>query len=614
MLMYILSVPLAFLAASTTILSSPLRSRTEYAVKDTHHVPRKWHKVGPAPAHALLNLHIGLKQSQFDELERHLYEVSTPSHPRYGQHLTNEEVDELVKPADDTLNLVHDWLFDSGIDRAQLSYNRAKDFIKVSLPVGEIERLLDTKYSIYKHLDGDRILRAPEWSLPKHLHDHIDVIQPTNSFFRPAGRRTTLKTIKPFEEVEAAPAPDFTAETEIAATPDSENAAVAKVCNTTFVTPLCLRTFYGTKGYKPQVPGQNQVGLADFLGEVNNRSDVQIFLEMFRKAAAPEAETFSVDVINGGNNQQTPDNATQLAAGKDLEGNLDAETIIGIDYPTPLTAFTTGGMPPFDPDDLTPTDTNEPYLQFLNAVLDMDTLPQIISSSYGDDEQTVPEAYAKKVCNLFAQLGAKGTSFLCASGDNGVGPTGDCFTNDGKNTSTFLPSFPDGCPYVTSVGATKNFNPEVVAFDTANGFSSGGGFSNYFARPTYQNDNSVVKNYISSLGGEFDGLYNQAGRGYPDIAAQGQRFVTIWNGTIVILDGTSASTPTASAILALVNDALLAAGKPALGFLNPWLYSTGYSSFSDITSGSAIGCGGSGFPALAGWDAVSGLGTPVSIA
>ena len=179
------------------------------------------------------------------------------------------------------------------------------------------------------------------------------MIQPTNSFFRPAGRRTTLKTIKPFEEVEAAPAPDFTAETEIAATPDSENAAVAKVCNTTFVTPLCLRTFYGTKGYKPQVPGQNQVGLADFLGEANNRSDVQIFLEMFRKAAAPEAETFSVDVINGGNNQQTPDNATQLAAGKDLEGNLDAETIIGIDYPTPLTAFTTGGMPPFDPDDLT---------------------------------------------------------------------------------------------------------------------------------------------------------------------------------------------------------------------------------------------------------------------
>ena len=185
------------------------------------------------------------------------------------------------------------------------------------------------------------------------MHEHIDTIQPTNSFFRPAGRRRTLKTLEPLQEVNAAPAPDFSAETEVAATPDASNAAVAKVCNTTFVTPLCLRTFYGTKGYTPQVPGQNQVGLTDFLGEANNRSDVQIFLEMFRKVAAPEAETFTVDVINGGNNQQTPDTPTQLAAGKDLEGNLDAETIIGIDYPTPLTAFTTGGMPPFDPDDLT---------------------------------------------------------------------------------------------------------------------------------------------------------------------------------------------------------------------------------------------------------------------
>ena len=244
----------------------------------------------------------------------------------------------------------------------------------------------------------------------------------------------------------------------------------------------------------------------------------------------------------------------------------------------------------------------------------MDSLPQVISSSYGDDEQTVPEAYAKKICNLFAQLGAKGVSFLVASGDDGVGKTGDCFSNDGENTSEFLPSFPPTCPFVTAVGATKDFNPEVAAFDPANNFASGGGFSNYFKRPSYQDDNKVVQNYISSLGGEFAGLFNTTGRGYPDIAAQGQRFVTIWNGTVTLLDGTSASTPTASGVLELVNDALIAAGKSPLGFLNPWLYSTGYTAFTDITSGSAIGCGTSGFPAFAGWDAVTGFGTPVCIA
>lgn len=243
-------------------------------------------------------------------------------------------------------------------------------------------------------------------------------------------------------------------------------------------------------------------------------------------------------------------------------------------------------------------------------MLDLKFIPQVISNSYGDDEQTVPEDYARKVCSLFAQLGARGVSFLTASGDNGVGRAGTCVSNDGKNTTEFLPSFPDTCPFVTSVGGTKNVNPEVAAFDPRNGFASGGGFSNYFERPAYQNDNDVVTKYISSLGGTFAGLFNTTGRGYPDISAQSQSFVTIWNGTIRLLDGTSASTPTASAIISLVNDALIAAGKPVLGFLNPWLYSTGYAAFTDVTSGSAIGCGGTGFPAATGWDAVTGFGTP----
>ena len=249
-------------------------------------------------------------------------------------------------------------------------------------------------------------------------------------------------------------------------------------------------------------------------------------------------------------------------------------------------------------------------MDFLQAVLAEKKLPQIISSSYADDEQTVPFSYAKRVCNQFIQLGARGVSYLAASGDSGVGETGYCFSNDGKNSSTFLPTFPDSCPYITSVGATKNFNPEVVAFDPRNGFAPGGGFSYYFDRPNYQNDRDVVANYVKGLGGEFNGLYNKKGRAYPDLAAQGQNFLTVWNGTIVRLDGTSASTPTAAAILALVNDALLAAGKPVLGFLNPWLYKQGYKAFTDITSGSAIGCGGDGFPAKEGWDPVTGFGTP----
>jgi tripeptidyl-peptidase-1 len=156
-----------------------------------------------------------------------------------------------------------------------------------------------------------------------------------------------------------------------------------------------------------------------------------------------------------------------------------------------------------------------------------------------------------------------------------------------------------------------NHSPEIVAFDALDAFSSGGGFSSYFPRPSYQD--AVVPQYVSSLKGSFSGLYNPNGRAYPDIAAQGFHFVTTWNGTEVWLDGTSASTPAASAVISLVNDFLIASGRPPLGFLNPWLYAGGFKAFTDITSGSAIGCGTEGFPAQKGWDAVTGWGTPVSI-
>jgi hypothetical protein len=103
-----------------------------------------------------------------------------------------------------------------------------------------------------------------------------------------------------------------------------------------------------------------------------------------------------------------------------------------------------------------------------------------------------------------------------------------------------------------------------------------------------------------------------SGRAYPDISCNGQRHAIVWNGTGAREDGTSASTPTCSAVLALLNDALITAGRPTLGFLNPWLYSEGYKYFTDITNGSSAGCNTSGFPATVGWDAVTGFGTPVS--
>lgn len=127
---------------------------------------------------------------------------------------------------------------------------------------------------------------------------------------------------------------------------------------------------------------------------------------------------------------------------------------------------------------------------------------------------------ANRTCSLFAQLGARGVSVIFSSGDSGVSSA--CQTNDGKNTTRFLPIFPGSCPFVTTVGGTFRVQPERAASFSA------GGFSDIFPRPAYQD--AAVTKYLGILGDRWKGLYNPAGRGFPDVAAQSFNFTTINGG------------------------------------------------------------------------------------
>lgn len=585
----------AVLAAQAAI-ATPIKARSPYAVKETHHVPRDWTKMERARGDHVIHLQIGLKQGNFDELERHLYEVSDPDHRRYGQHLSGREVDALVRPKKETRNSVREWLEENGIRDGE--YSSGEDWISVPLPVSVIEDLLDTEYHHYRHKSGHVVARTTSWSLPRHLHDHIDTIQPTTSFFRAAAQEATYINA-PAEVPSSYSVPS-----------DDE---IARVCNITSVSPDCFATLYKTRDYKATAGLKNQVGFTNYLGEAPIRPDTAKFLQKNRPIAVSSAKTFRQVSIDNGPVQDGPLSIEQAAQGISREANLDVQAIAGISWPVKITSYSTGGEPPFNPDISTPTNTNEPYLVWVNWLLQQKFIPQVISTSYGDSEQTVPQSYAERVCKQLAQVGARGTTLFFSSGDSGVGATNTCFSNDGKNNTQFLPAFPASCPYVTTVGATMNFEPEESAYRpprTFNGsfYASGSGFSNYFTRPQYQN--KVVPRYVKNLKGEYSDLYNQNGRAYPDLSAQGLYFAYVWNGTEGTISGTSASSPLTAGIFSLVNDALISRGKAPLGFLNPWLYKKGYKGLNDITKGSSHGCNVEGFPVAEGWDPVTGFGTP----
>ncbi|KZV69308.1 subtilisin-like protein [Peniophora sp. CONT] len=580
---------LAFLLTVVTLTGaspSPLSRRWgDMEVKHawTEGAPAKWLPIGSPPTGSTIDLRIKLKSAEPDALVTTLLEVSDPSHSRYGAHLTFDEASKLVAPHPDTHSIVSDWLSAHEIGGDTIRPVFTGDWLLLeAVPVSTANTLLGASYQMYTHEETkDTILRTLSYSLPSRLHEHVRVVAPTTFFGSP----------EPFRATSAISQDGLVLDNDEAIRNDIPNsdAAVPASCART-ITPACLKALYNTTAYTPQATDKNILGVAGYLEEFAVQADLTSFANRFLTGAS--SATFSLVEINGGqNNQNEPG----------VEADLDIQYTTAMSFPTPQIYFSTGGSPPFIADDNTPTNSNEPYLDFLQAFVTQNPLPQTLTTSYGDDEQTVPVDFATEVCNMFATLGTMGTSVLFSSGDFGVGGA-DCRTNDGTNMVRFQPIFPATCPFVTSVGGTTRVNPEVAA-----GLSSGG-FSNVFARPSYQS--VAVSAFLSANGNTNAGLFNTTGRGFPDVAAQAENFQVVLGGSVVNVAGTSCASPTVAGVVSLLNDFLLSQNKATLGFLNPLLYSTGQAGLNDITSGSNPGCNTPGFSAIAGWDPVTGLGTP----
>lgn len=581
---------------------------------ETHRVPNSFTKREIPPSHKhTLNLKIGLKSDGIEVIKKRLVDVSNPNSPQYGKYLTSREVKDLSSPSRSTLDAVTGWLLAHGFNESSLNWSHNEDWVTLEkVPVKQVEEMLNTTYHYYQHDDGETLIRTESYSLPEDLHRHIELIQPTTMFGRIQPKSSIVRSaskphnprIKRFEIIQRKRGAEANQSEKKPKLPPFFNS-----CNDPFsVSNSCLRELYRTSSYKLKSRGQvNKIGVTAYAGERAFYDDLEDFLQ---KEGLPSNYNFTAVSVNGGTNPQTntPEEMAMHAGG---EGNLDIQTTIGFTAPMPNIFYTISGTPPFNPDLFTPTNSNEPYLEWLEYMASRPDkeIPQVISNSYGDDEQTVPINYARRVCNQFAVLGARGVSLIFSSGDDGVGKEGTCLSNDGRNATQFIPIFPATCPYVTAVGATQNFNPEVaVSVDGPGGFTSGGGFSNYFTMPKYQSQH--VGRYLSNFRSDYDKLYNRNGRGVPDVSAQGAKYLITWQTRRVRVSGTSAAAPTFASVIALLNDYRLANSLPPLGFLNPWIHGEGYKALTDITVGNSAGCGTPGFPTAKGWDPVTGLGTP----
>lgn len=152
--------------------------------------------------------------------------------------------------------------------------------------------------------------------------------------------------------------------------PSASGGKVDASCNTT-ITVACLKELYNAVGYTPQANTGNKVSVTGYLDQFANINDLQLFYA--DQVPSAVNSSFKIVSINGGFG------AALLPIVQLLNWcDVDTQFAFGIAHPIPATFYTTAGSPPFIPDIGTPTDSNEPCLQWVDFVLSHPNPPQTI--------------------------------------------------------------------------------------------------------------------------------------------------------------------------------------------------------------------------------------------
>ena len=451
-------------------------------------LPLGWRHVGCPPDDDTLRLQISLVQRNISLLQSALHRVSDPDSPCYGKYLDRDEVDDLFKPPDHVKDEVRSWLRRAGVSSRDIDVGN--HHVSFSTSIGNANSLLNATFLTYAR-EGVRKIRTTHYYIPESVNEHIHLISPTVYF---GGGSAKVETRPQSYERSV-----------------SSGFEVAESCQT-FWTPDCLRDVYRVDNYTADPNSGSRIAWGAYFNGSASYTDVEKYEDLY----GIPARNFSVELVNGAiNNQDSTKTRSHLV-------DIDALNIIALTKgQLPLTQYSVGGLAPYIPnaDGPTPADNdNEPYLALYQYMLSKTNaeLPQVITNSNSDDEQTVPRKYAERVCDSIGMLGLRGISVIQTMG--GVGPGTACLSNDGKNQPQFTPQFPASCPYITGVGETNQTNP-LVTWNI-----SSGGFSFYFDRPRYQEE--AVETYFSNHISEetlayYKPFINQRGRASPDLSLQG---------------------------------------------------------------------------------------------
>lgn len=605
----------------SALLESPLVALGKRAVP-----PPGSRALGSLAPTRLMHLGIALSPRDPQALEAYATAVNTPGSRTLGHFITPQQFRSEFGPKPATIAAVKEVLRAEGFSVSAPSANGL--IIPVTASVAVVQRALHVSMRAYR-LPGDTAGWAagtpPELQSP--IADDVtailgldDLAGPHDTIERPRARATAAGKGNVADRIQPR-TPN--------GGPNACAQAASKAEKDTGWTFNALAKAYGVSGlYKGGALGQGET-VAIFELEPFSRGDIKTFDTCYFGAgvAAGMLQRLHVVAVNGG----IPSGPGTGEAALDVEDISALAPHATIDvYEAPSATIGTQ----YAADDI------------YNSIVNADTA-NVISTSWGLCEPAfqVASPGAQEVENtIFEEAAAQGQSVFAAAGDSG---SNDCAFG---STAIVSPSpvqvdDPASQVFVVGVGGTTltsdSLPPlETVWNDGPLGGGGGGGISDTWPSPAWQADSGVA--------GVLNSYSQQASYGFcesdpsaaptappcrevPDVTIDadedtGTSFYQASGGGWGTIGGTSTAAPMWAAITTDIASSTSCADlalnsqnhERDLGFVAPALYEAAATAapgadFNDITTGNNDIFGLSdGYPATAGYDLASGLGSPVA--
>jgi len=588
--------------------------------------------LGPlAPSH-VMQLGIALAPRDAASLEAYATSVNTPGSPSFGHFISPAQFRAAFGPTPSAIAAVQEVLRAEGFSVSSPSENGL--IMPVTAPVSVVERALHLDMRAYGLSDGTTgwaATTAPKLQVPiagdVTAILGLDELVGPHSLLQEGPRPAAVPLARGKAGAEMTQAPRTVAAN---GGPLACSAAAAGASSGNGWTFDELAKAYGIdRLYDNGALGEGET-VAIFELEPFSASDVRTFDTCYFGASAAAAMQGRLHVVR-------VDGGISPGSGSG-EAILDVEDVSAL---APHAAIEVYEAPSASIG--TEYATNDIY----NAMVNADSA-NVISTSWGLCEPALQVAApgAQEVENeLFEEAAAQGQSVFAAAGDAG---SNDCAYGSTPTSPAVSVDDPASQPFVVGVGGTSlrsDSQPPVerVWNDGSFGGGAGGGISDTWTSPGWQADSGVegVSNsYSQSAAYDFcraeatkASAHRAAAappcRDVPDVAIDadedsGTSVFQASEGGWSTIGGTSTAAPMWAAITTDIASSNSCSGlalnarnhERDLGFVAPALYEAAADSpggdFNDITSGSNDIFGlGKGYPATAGYDLASGLGSPI---